>query len=70
MKPLRANAPEMPISDVYRVLREDLKIEVSLTEYSGDPNNGTMQVADKSFFVIQIVSYSDACYHDIRVLNS
>lgn len=27
MKPLRANAPEMCLSDVYTVLREDLKIE-------------------------------------------
>ena len=29
MKPLRANAPEMCLHDVYTVLREDLKIEVS-----------------------------------------
>ena len=29
MKPLRANAPAMPLNDVYTVLREDLKIEVS-----------------------------------------
>ena len=30
MKPLRANAPEMCLEDVYTVLREDLKIEVTI----------------------------------------
>jgi hypothetical protein len=30
MKPLRANAPEMSLEDVYTVIREDLKIEVSI----------------------------------------
>jgi predicted unusual protein kinase regulating ubiquinone biosynthesis (AarF/ABC1/UbiB family) len=28
MKPLRSNAPEMSLEDVYTVIREDLKIEV------------------------------------------
>ena len=30
MKPLRSNAPEMSLEDVYTVIREDLKIEVNI----------------------------------------
>ena len=64
MKPLRANAPEMALRDVYKVIRDDLKIEVgglarsNLNKFSKGINLFASTLISTGFDVIKIDWYS------------